>query len=52
MMETDESERFDFPHLVEFIDENYDKDGNLKNPEKVEEKKHEFSHRGINRKHK
>ena len=52
MMETDESERFDFPHLVEFIDENYDKDGNFKNPEKVEEKKHEFSHRGINRKHK
>ena len=52
MMETDESERFDFPRLVEYIDENYDKNGNLKNPEKNEEKKPETIHRSINRKHK
>ena len=52
MMEVDESERFDFPHLVKFIDENYDKDGNLKNVEKTDEKKAETSHRSINRKKK
>jgi hypothetical protein len=52
MMETDETDRFDFPHLVAFIDDNYDKEGNLKNPEKVEEKKPETIHRSINRKHK
>ena len=37
MMEVDESERFDFPTLVNFIDENYDKNGNLKNEEKNNE---------------
>ena len=52
MMETDETDRFDFPHLVAFIDDNYDKEGNLINPEKVEEKKTENIHRSINRKHK
>ena len=52
MMEVDECERFDFPHLVKYIDENYDKDGNLKNVEKTDEKKSETSHRSINRKKK
>ena len=52
MMEVDECDRFDFPQLVKFIDENYDKDGNLKNIEKTDEKKVETSHRGINRKKK
>ena len=52
MMEVDESDRFDFPHLVKFIDENYDKDGHLKNIEKTDEKKPETSHRSIGRKKK
>ena len=52
MMETDEACRFDFPHLVAFIDENYDKDGNLKIPEKIDEKMSETINRSINRKHK
>ena len=50
MMEVDESERFDFPTLVNFIDENYDENGNLKNEVKIE-KKVELSQRS-NRKNK
>ena len=49
MMEIDESERFDFPHLVNYIEENYDKDGNLKNSEKSDEKgdeNKELNHKG------
>ena len=38
MMEIDEINRFDFPTLVKYIDDNYDKDGFLKNPEKTKEK--------------
>ena len=38
MMEIEESERFDFSQLINYIEENYDKDGNLKNLEKSEEK--------------
>ena len=30
MLEIDESQRFDFPNLVEFIEEHYDSNGNLK----------------------
>ena len=45
MMEVDEIERFDFPNLVNFIEENYDKDGNLKNNEEKNEKKPELSYR-------
>ena len=41
MMEIEESERFDFPQLVNYIEENYDKDGNLKNSEKSDEKGNE-----------
>ena len=50
MMETDESDRFDFPTLVSFIDENYDKNGNLKNEENINEKKHELSQRSNRKK--
>ena len=49
MMEIDESERFDFPHLVNYIEENYDKDGNLNNSEKSDEKgdeNKELNHKG------
>ena len=49
MMEVDESERFDFPTLVKFIDENYDENGNLKNEEKIE-KKSELSQRSNRKK--
>ena len=38
MMEIDEIERFDFPKLEKYIDDNYDKDGILKNSEKTGEK--------------
>ena len=41
MMEIEKSERFDFPQLVNYIEENYDKDGNLKNSEKSDEKGNE-----------
>ena len=41
MMEIEESERFDFPQLVNYIEENYDKDDNLKNSEKSDEKGNE-----------
>ena len=44
-MEVDEIERFDFPNLVNFIEENYDNDGNLKNNEEKNEKKPELSYR-------
>jgi hypothetical protein len=49
MMEIDEIDRFDFPKIINYIEENYDKDGNLKNPEKtnVNVKKHESSYRII-----
>jgi serine/threonine protein kinase len=50
MMEVDESERFDFPKLVDFIDANYDKKGNLKNIENSIDKKGELSHRSIKKK--
>ena len=50
MMEVDESERFDFPKLVDFIDANYDKKGNLKNIENSIDKKGESSHRSIKKK--
>ena len=50
MMEVDESERFDFPKLVDFIDENYDKKGNLKKIENSIDKKGESSHRSIKKK--
>ena len=33
MMEIDESLRYDFSHLMEAINTNYDKEGNLKNPD-------------------
>ena len=33
MMEIEESEIFDFPQLANYIEENYDKDANLKNSE-------------------
>jgi len=49
MMKIEESERFDFPQLVNYIEENYDKDGNLKNLEKSDEKssdKKETNHKG------
>ena len=49
MMEIEESERFDFPQLVKYFEENYDKDGNLKNLEKNDKKsndKKESSHKG------
>jgi serine/threonine protein kinase len=49
MMEVDESERFDFPTLVKFIDGNYDENGNLKNEEKIE-KKSELSQRSNRKK--
>ena len=49
MMEVDESERFDFPTLVKFIDENYDENGTLKNEEKIE-KKSELSQRSNRKK--
>jgi serine/threonine protein kinase len=45
MMEIEESERFNFPQLVNYIEENYDKDGNLKNIETSNEKK-ESNHKG------
>ena len=37
MLEIDEYERFDFPHLVEYLDKNYDSNGNLKNLDKANE---------------
>ena len=52
MMEVDEIDRFDFPKIENYIEENYDKDGNLKNPEKVIEKKHESRFVGISRRNK
>ena len=54
MMEIEESERFDFLQLINFINENYDKEGNLMNEEKTKnnEKKPERSLRGSSRKHK
>ena len=48
MMEIDEAERFDFSQLMDAIDSNYDKEGNLKNPEN----KGEMSKRGYIRKNK
>ena len=38
MLEIDEIERFDFPKIEKYIDDNYDKDGILKNSEKIGEK--------------
>ena len=40
MMEVDESLRYDFSHLMEAINANYDEEGNLKNPDS--EKKHDY----------
>jgi len=33
MLDTDESERFNFEELTEFVDNKYDKEGNLKEEE-------------------
>ena len=53
MMEIEESERFDFLQLVNFVDENYDKEGNLINVEKDNsEKKSEINLRDTDRKRK
>ena len=53
MMEIEESERFDFLQLVNFVNENYDKEGNLINVEKDNsEKKSEINLRDTDRKRK
>ena len=31
MLKTDEAERFNFTELVQYVEDNYDKEGNLKN---------------------
>ena len=41
MLEVDETKRYDFSELIQAIDANYDKDGNLKNLENNEGKKRE-----------
>ena len=52
MMEVDESKRYDFSQIMEMIENNYDKEGNLKNPLNNKEKKNDLSKRGYNRKYK
>ena len=52
MMEVDESKRYDFSQIMEIIENNYDKEGNLKNPLNNKEKKNDLSKRGYNRKYK
>ena len=42
MMEVDESLRYDFSHLMDAINANYDEEGNLKNPEKKTDSKRGF----------
>ena len=37
MLDTDESERFNFEELVEFVENKYDKEGNLKEEENINE---------------
>ena len=52
MMEIDEAERFDFSQLMDTIDSNYDKEGNLKNDENNKENKGEINKKGFIKKSK
>ena len=52
MMEIDESQRYDFSQIMNAINTNYDKEGNLKNLHNKIEKKDDLSKRGYNRKYK